>query len=89
MPIFHCVPETAKWLLEIGAAEQASGISEEILVLGHEYNGYYPIKWHRFINCENKATELWFLFGIKVEKKLTKQDCIRILNSINAERKCL
>jgi hypothetical protein len=83
--------DTEEWLQSLGAIRPIDLNLHRILVLGDFKNGIYPIIWRKYKEpeqyspetgwVEGQWIETWEVYGRLVKGILTKEDCIRILES--------
>lgn len=88
--------ETYKWLRELGAVRPMAVVGDEVLVLGQWSNGFYPIQWRRYVDrmtrdalgkrMNKEPIEEWNIFGISVNGQLTREDCLRVLESCKGKQ---
>ena len=84
--------DPAKWLRELGAVRPMAAASDEELVLGEFFEGYYPIEWSRCVDTitrdingklmNKKAIERWQIFGFTVQERVRREDCEMILRAL-------
>jgi hypothetical protein len=74
--------DTSSWLRELGAERPMTVASDECLVLGKWCDWLHPITWCSKRVGPGKREETWFIFGLKVEGPVTKEDCQRILSQL-------
>lgn len=76
------------WLRELGAVRPMAAAGDYPLALGKWCNGFYPILY----NPERKHPReyfpaKWYVYGIETANPLTREDCERILKSIQKDTK--